>query len=218
MTGAKFDIEKLNEIGDFELWRVKMHVLSVQHGCQAPQEGLPTYMKVEAKLELNKKAHSVVILCLSNKVLREVIRETTTTGVWTKLDTEEKVVYILHIKFEDEDLALLLLTSLPASYEHFVDIMKALTLEDARQGNKNLSELYEGLSTVTQTSLGPSGTSLFLNELVVQLPTAKLLVLAAKEQQKKFGDGANLVVSNAGQHLEGAKELITMGLSNIING
>nr|GEY27170.1 T-complex protein 1 subunit theta-like [Tanacetum cinerariifolium] len=88
---------------------------------------------------------------------------------------------------------------------------------EARQGNKNLSQLYEGLSTVTRTSLGPSGTSLFLNELVVQLPAAKLLVLAAKEQQKKFGDGANLVVSVAGQHLEGAKELITMGLSNIIN-
>ncbi|GJS74597.1 T-complex protein 1 subunit theta [Tanacetum coccineum] len=61
---------------------------------------------------------------------------------------------------------------------------------------------------------------LFLNELVVQHPAAKLLVLAAKEQQKKFGDGANLVVSITGQHLEGAKELITMGLnpSQIING
>ncbi|GKE31232.1 T-complex protein 1 subunit theta, partial [Tanacetum coccineum] len=51
-------------------------------------------------------------------------------------------------------------------------------------------------------------------------PAAKLLVLAAKEQQKKFGDGANLVVSIARQHLDGAKELITMGLnpSEIING
>ncbi|GJU62459.1 T-complex protein 1 subunit theta [Tanacetum coccineum] len=64
------------------------------------------------------------------------------------------------------------------------------------------------------------GTSLFLNELVVQHPAAKLLVLAAKEQQKKFGDGVNLVVSIARQHLEGAKELITRGLnlSEIING
>nr|GEW17219.1 retrovirus-related Pol polyprotein from transposon TNT 1-94 [Tanacetum cinerariifolium] len=120
MTGAKFDIEKFNETGDFKLWRVKMHVL-------------PIDMKVEAKAELNKKAHSVMILCLSNKVLREVIKETTTTGVWTKLDTEEEVVYILHIKFEDEDLALLLLTSLPASYEHFVDTLEALTLEDLRE-------------------------------------------------------------------------------------
>ncbi|GJS10845.1 T-complex protein 1 subunit theta [Tanacetum coccineum] len=105
----------------------------------------------------------------------------------------------------------------------------------ARQVNKKLSGLYEAviknidackeLSTVARTSLGPNGTNklvykLFLNELVVQYPAAKLLVLAAKEQQKKFGDGANLVVSIAGQHLDGAKELITMGLnpSEIING
>ena len=40
-----------------------------------------------------------------------------------------------------------------------------------------------------------------------------MLVLVAKEQQKEFGDGANLVVSIAGHHLKGAKELITMGLN-----
>jgi T-complex protein 1 subunit theta len=47
-----------------------------------------------------------------------------------------------------------------------------------------------------------------------------VLALAAKQQLKKFGDGAVLVVSIAGQHLEGAKELIKMGLnpSQIING
>ncbi|GJW59220.1 T-complex protein 1 subunit theta-like protein [Tanacetum coccineum] len=96
--------------------------------------------------------------------------------------------------------------------------------KQAQQGNKNLSGLYQAviknidackeLSTITRTSLGPYGTNklvykLFLNELVVQHPAAKLLVLAAKEQQKKLGDGANLVVSIAGQHLKGAKELIT---------
>ncbi|GKE28663.1 T-complex protein 1 subunit theta, partial [Tanacetum coccineum] len=87
--------------------------------------------------------------------------------------------------------------------------------KQAQQGNKNLSGLYQAviknidackeLSTITRTSLGPY---------------AKLLVLAAKEHQKKLGDGANLVVSIAGQHLKGAKELITMGLnpSEIING
>nr|GEW19675.1 hypothetical protein [Tanacetum cinerariifolium] len=85
--GAKFDIEKFDETGDFGLWRVKIHVLFIQHGCEAALEVLPTDIKVEAKTELNKKAHSVVTLCLSNKLLREVIGEMTTTGVWTKLDT-----------------------------------------------------------------------------------------------------------------------------------
>ncbi|GJS10846.1 T-complex protein 1 subunit theta [Tanacetum coccineum] len=105
----------------------------------------------------------------------------------------------------------------------------------ARQVNKKLSGLYEAviknidackeLSTVARTSLGPNGMNklvykLFLNELVVQHPAAKLLVLAGKAQQEEIGDGANLVVSMAGQHLEGAEELIRMGLhpSEIIIG
>nr|GEZ73733.1 retrotransposon protein, putative, Ty1-copia subclass [Tanacetum cinerariifolium] len=35
----------------------------------------------------NKKAHSAVILCLGNKVLREVVGETTAAEVWSKLGT-----------------------------------------------------------------------------------------------------------------------------------
>ncbi|GJW73687.1 retrovirus-related pol polyprotein from transposon TNT 1-94, partial [Tanacetum coccineum] len=44
-------------------------------------------MEAEAKADLNKKAYSAVILCLGNKVLREVTEETTAAGVWTKLKT-----------------------------------------------------------------------------------------------------------------------------------
>ncbi|GJY31824.1 retrovirus-related pol polyprotein from transposon TNT 1-94 [Tanacetum coccineum] len=139
MTGSKFDIEKFDGTGDFGLWRIKMRALLIQHGC--------------------------------NKVLREVIEETTAAEVWSKLETLymkkslanklylKKKLYTFYLpagrkisehidefnkivldlvnielKFEDEDLALLLLTSLPASYEHFVDTLlygrEALTLED----------------------------------------------------------------------------------------
>nr|GEV23808.1 copia LTR rider [Tanacetum cinerariifolium] len=72
MTGAKFDIEKFDGTGDFRLWRVKMRALLIQH---------------QVKAELNKKAHSIVILCLGNKVLREVTGETTAARVWSKLET-----------------------------------------------------------------------------------------------------------------------------------
>ncbi|GJS25061.1 hypothetical protein Tco_0453693 [Tanacetum coccineum] len=87
MTEAKFDIEKFNATGDFGLWRIKMHALLIQHGCEAALEVLPEDMEAQAKTKLNKKAHSVVILCLGNKVLREVIGETTAVGVWSKLKT-----------------------------------------------------------------------------------------------------------------------------------
>nr|GEU47794.1 retrovirus-related Pol polyprotein from transposon TNT 1-94 [Tanacetum cinerariifolium] len=168
---AKFDIEKIDGTGDFGLWRIKMRALLIQHGCEAALEVLPADMKAQTKAELNKKAHSAVILCLGNKVLREVTGKTTTARVWSKLETlymtkslanklylikklytfymptgrkifehidefNKIVLDVANIKviFEDEDLALLLLTSLPESYEHFVNTLlygrEELTLED----------------------------------------------------------------------------------------
>lgn len=59
-----------------------------------------------------------------------------------------------------------------------------------------------------------------VNELEVQHPAAKILVLASKAQQEEIGDGANLTISFAGELLEKAEELIRMGLhpSEIISG
>ncbi|CAL5382126.1 unnamed protein product [Camellia sinensis] len=116
-----------------------------------------------------------------------------------------------------------------------------------KEGHKHLSGLDEAvlknidackqLSTITRTSLGPNGMNkmvinhldkLFItndaativNELEVQHPAAKILVLAGKAQQEEIGDGANLTVSFAGELLQNAEELIRMGLhpSEIIIG
>ncbi|KAJ9561975.1 hypothetical protein OSB04_007135 [Centaurea solstitialis] len=116
-----------------------------------------------------------------------------------------------------------------------------------KEGHKHLSGLDEAviknidackqLSTITRTSLGPNGmnkmvinhldklfvtsdTATIVNELEIQHPAAKILVLAGKAQQEEIGDGANLTVSFAGELLQGAEELIRMGLhpSEIIIG
>ncbi|KAI5671773.1 hypothetical protein M9H77_12137 [Catharanthus roseus] len=116
-----------------------------------------------------------------------------------------------------------------------------------KEGHKHLSGLDEAvlknidackqLSQITRTSLGPNGMNkmvinhldkLFItndaativNELEVQHPAAKILVLAGKAQQEEIGDGANLCVSFAGELLQNAEELIRMGLhpSEIIIG
>ncbi|XVF31232.1 hypothetical protein REPUB_Repub16aG0127700 [Reevesia pubescens] len=116
-----------------------------------------------------------------------------------------------------------------------------------KEGHKHLSGLDEAvlknidackqLSTITRTSLGPNGMNkmvinhldkLFItndagtivNELEVQHPAAKILVLAGKAQQEEIGDGANLTISFAGEILQNAGELIRMGLhpSEIISG
>ncbi|GJX40954.1 retrovirus-related pol polyprotein from transposon TNT 1-94 [Tanacetum coccineum] len=183
MLNEKFDIKKFDGTGDFGLWRIKMRALLIQHACEAALEVLPADMDAQTKAELNKKAHSAMILCLGNKVLREVTREMTAAGVWTKLETlymtkslvnklyMKKKLYTFYmqagrkisehidefnkivldladieVKFEDEDLVLSLLTSLPASYEHFVDTLlyggEALTLEDV-MATLNSKEIKE---------------------------------------------------------------------------
>nr|ATU32523.1 TCP1-like protein [Cymbidium ensifolium] len=116
-----------------------------------------------------------------------------------------------------------------------------------KEGHKHLSGLDEAvlrnidackqLSVITRTSLGPNGmnkmvinhldklfvtndAATIVNELEVQHPAAKILVLAGKAQQEEIGDGANLTISFAGEILHGAEELIRMGLhpSEIISG
>jgi len=63
-------------------------------------------------------------------------------------------------------------------------------------------------------------TATIMTELEVQHPAAKLLVMAARAQQEEVGDGANTVVSLAGELLQNAEQLITSGLhpSEIITG
>ncbi|GJY01149.1 retrotransposon protein, putative, ty1-copia subclass [Tanacetum coccineum] len=113
---------------------------------KAAVEVLPADMEAQTKAELNKKAHSAVILFLDNKILREVIRETTAAGV----------------KFKDEDLALLLPTSLPASYKHFVDTLlygrEDLTSGDviATLNSKEIKERYK--------TKGDDGEGLYVRE------------------------------------------------------
>ncbi|CAL4992363.1 unnamed protein product [Urochloa decumbens] len=116
-----------------------------------------------------------------------------------------------------------------------------------KEGHRHLSGLDEAvlnnidacreLSAITRTSLGPNGMNKILinhldkqfvtndaativNELEVQYPAAKILVLAGRAQQEEIGDGANLTISFAGELLEKAGELIRMGLhpSEIIIG
>ncbi|GJX74478.1 retrovirus-related pol polyprotein from transposon TNT 1-94 [Tanacetum coccineum] len=77
------------EIGhesDYGLRRIKIAcLLIVQHGSEAALEVLSADMEAQTKAELNKKAHSAVILCLGNKVLREVTGETTAARHHTTL-------------------------------------------------------------------------------------------------------------------------------------
>lgn len=90
MTGTKFDIEKFNRSVNFGLWKVKMRAILVQNGLSKAllgKEKKPATMTEDQFDEIDEKALSTVQLCLSNEVLREVVKETTTAGLWLKLES-----------------------------------------------------------------------------------------------------------------------------------
>ncbi|GJR02951.1 hypothetical protein Tco_0525935 [Tanacetum coccineum] len=82
---TRFEIEKFDGKNDFGLWQIKMCALMPQQGCDAALETLPANMKADEKAALMKKAYSILILCLGDRVLREVTKETSVAGIWMKL-------------------------------------------------------------------------------------------------------------------------------------
>ncbi|KAC9819660.1 hypothetical protein E3N88_45208 [Mikania micrantha] len=121
--------------------------------------------------EMGVKAHSAIILSLGDRVLREVSKETTAAGIWTKMEslymtkslanrlylkkrlytfqmssgksiedhTDEFNKLILDLEnieivLDEEDQAIIFLTSLPQHYDHFVDTLlygrESLTMEE----------------------------------------------------------------------------------------
>ena len=92
-------------------------------------------------------------------------------------------------------------------------------------------EACKDLSYLIRTSYGPIGmnkmivnhleklfvtkdAATIVNEVEIQHPAAKLMVLAAQQMEKEVGDGTNMVLVLAGSLLEGAEELIRAGLSS----
>ncbi|GJR99472.1 hypothetical protein Tco_0315981 [Tanacetum coccineum] len=171
MMGTKSDIEKFNGKNDFALWQVRMKALLEQQGLAAALEELPAATIAVYDNVIQKEALCALILCLGDRVLWEITKETTATGIWKKLETlymTKSLANHLYLKkklytfqmhqgksqskhidefqklvgdlaaidtaISDEDQALLLLTSLPSSYDNFLETLlygrDTLKLED----------------------------------------------------------------------------------------
>ncbi|GJZ71318.1 hypothetical protein Tco_0635169 [Tanacetum coccineum] len=117
---AKFDVEKFNGSNGFGLWRVNMWCLLIQHGWEAALDPFSRTMtdadKTAAlKTDVYKKAHGALLLCLDNKMLREVNKEDYAAGkkLSEHVDEFNKLIGDLAnigVDIDDEDQALMLLT------------------------------------------------------------------------------------------------------------
>lgn len=101
---------------------------------------------------------------------------------------------------------------------------------------RNISACKEFADTV-RTAYGPNGmnkiiinhidklfitndAATIIRELEVEHPAAKLMILASQMQEQEIGDGTNFVIIFSGALLEGAEDLLRMGLtpSEIVEG
>ncbi|GKB29576.1 hypothetical protein Tco_0868977 [Tanacetum coccineum] len=87
MTETEFDIEKFDGKNDFGLWQVRMKAFLEQQGLAAALEELPAATSVTYDKVIQKKVFSALILCLGDRVLWEITKETTAAGIWKKLET-----------------------------------------------------------------------------------------------------------------------------------
>ncbi|GKB42755.1 hypothetical protein Tco_0887697 [Tanacetum coccineum] len=143
---TRFNIKKFDGKNDFGLWKIKMRALMVQQGCDAALETLPVDMEAVTKettaAEILTKLTSLYMTkSLANRLYLKKKLYTYYMSPGTKLgahiDEFNKLILDLvniDIEIEDEDQALMLLTSLSSSYENFVETLlyekESLTIED----------------------------------------------------------------------------------------
>lgn len=89
---SRFEAEKFTGKNDFGLWRMKMRAMLIQQGLSVALDGEKAQADSDEKAaakraEIMAKAHSVVVLCLGDKVLREVAKESTAAGILAKLES-----------------------------------------------------------------------------------------------------------------------------------
>ena len=92
-------IEKFNGKNNFNLWRIKMRALlkkqhlwapvasaSVKKPVTSDSKEKASASKTEELTEQEEKAHSLILLSMSDEVLYEVANEETASGLWLKLE------------------------------------------------------------------------------------------------------------------------------------
>ena len=89
-SSSKVEIEKFDGSNDFGLWKMKMLAHLGNLGLDLALGGeskLSESMEEEKKRGVLKRAHNTLILSLSDKVLREIVKCKIVAEVWLKLES-----------------------------------------------------------------------------------------------------------------------------------
>jgi len=126
---SKWDIEKFTGDNDFGLWKVKMESVLIQQKCEKALKGegsLPVTMSRAQKTEMVDKAMSVIVLCLGNKVSREVAKEPTAASMWSKFKYLYMTKSLTRWQFLKQQLYSLKMVELKAIMEQLTEFNKII--------------------------------------------------------------------------------------------
>jgi len=87
---SKWDIEKFIISIDFGFWKVKMQSVSTQQKCVEALKDEAVMSATMTQVEKRKiidKAKSDIVLCLRDKVSRDIASEVVAASMWTKLES-----------------------------------------------------------------------------------------------------------------------------------
>jgi hypothetical protein len=127
--GSMWDIEQFTGDNDFGLLKVKMEAVLIHQKCKKAlkDEGaLPITMSQAEKTEMVDKARSVIVLCLNDKILRDVAKEPTSTSMWSKLESLYMTKFLAHMQFLKQQLYSFKMMRLKAIMEQLMEFNKIL--------------------------------------------------------------------------------------------
>jgi len=101
----------------------------IQQKCEKTLKGdgtLPVTMSRAEKTEMVDKARSVIVLCLGDKVLREVPKEPNAASMWSKLESLYMTKSLPHRQFLKQQLYSFKMVESKATMEQLTEFNKIL--------------------------------------------------------------------------------------------
>ncbi|VFR00720.1 unnamed protein product [Cuscuta campestris] len=177
VKSSNVSVEPFDGRGDFTLWQQRVKSVLTREGtikalkvkvqrtekmtdaewAKHRKNDKPEKLSEEEWEDLKDMATSTICLCLANNTLREVLGLTDPVDIWDKLESRYKSKSLtklesIDVKIEEEDKALLLLASLPSSFDNIVttllfgketlkfdEVVAALLMNETRRGGNGVS-------------------------------------------------------------------------------